>query len=65
MAVTADDVQRVAKKYIDPNTMQVVAVGDGSKIKPMLEKFGTVEMYATDGKPAGEGCTGCSGIELS
>ena len=53
MAVTADDVQRVAKKYIDPNTMQVVAVGDASKIKPMLEKFGTVEMYATDGKPAG------------
>jgi zinc protease len=52
MAVTADDVQRVAKKYIDPNTMQVVAVGDASKIKPMLEKFGTVEMYATDGKPA-------------
>jgi zinc protease len=53
MAVTADDVQRVAKKYIDPNTMQVVAVGDASKIKTMLEKFGTVEMYATDGKPAG------------
>jgi predicted Zn-dependent peptidase len=52
MAVTADDVQRVAKKYIDPNTMQVVAVGDASKIKSMLEKFGTVEMYATDGKPA-------------
>jgi predicted Zn-dependent peptidase len=52
MAITADDVQRVAKKYIDPNTMQVVAVGDGSKIKAMLEKFGTVEMYATDGKPA-------------
>jgi zinc protease len=52
MSITADDVQRVAKKYIDPNTLQVVAVGDASKIKPMLEKFGTVEMYATDGKPA-------------
>jgi len=51
MAITADDVQRVAKKYIDPNSIQVVAVGDGSKIKPMLEKFGTVETYATDGKP--------------
>jgi predicted Zn-dependent peptidase len=52
MAITADDVQRVAKKYIDPNTIQVVAVGDGNKIKLMLEKFGTVQMYATDGKPA-------------
>ena len=28
MAVTADDVQRVAEKYINPETMQVVAVGD-------------------------------------
>jgi zinc protease len=52
MPVTSDDLQRVAKKYIDPNTMQVVAVGDATKIKQMLEKFGTVEMYAADGTPA-------------
>ena len=51
-AVTADDVQRVAKKYFDPATMQVVAVGDGSKIKAALEKFGPVEVYDADGKPA-------------
>jgi zinc protease len=50
-AVTADDVQRVAKKYFDPATMQVVAVGDGSKIKAGLEKFGPVEVYDADGKP--------------
>src|ERR1017187_3744821 len=32
-AITADDVQRVAKKYINPATMQLVAVGDAGKIK--------------------------------
>jgi zinc protease len=52
MAVTADDVQRVAKKYYNPETMQIVAVGDASKIKSVMEKYGPVEMYATDGKPA-------------
>lgn len=52
MAVTVDDVQRVAKKYYNPETMQIVAVGDASKIKTVMEKYGPVEMYATDGKPA-------------
>jgi zinc protease len=52
MAVTSDDVQRVAKKYYNPETMQIVAVGDASKIKSVMEKYGPVEMYATDGKPA-------------
>ncbi|HWX37914.1 MAG TPA: pitrilysin family protein, partial [Candidatus Sulfotelmatobacter sp.] len=32
-AISADDVQRVAKKYIDPASMQIVAVGDAGKIK--------------------------------
>jgi len=32
-AIKAEDVERVAKKYINPATMQVVAVGDASKIK--------------------------------
>ena len=50
-AVTADDVERVARKYLNPQTMQIVAVGDGRKIKPILEKFGTVEVYDSDGKP--------------
>ena len=51
-AITADDVQRVAKKYIDPATMQLVAVGDASKIKTVLEKYGPVEMLDASGKPA-------------
>jgi len=53
-AISADDVQRVAKKYIDPGTMQVVAVGDASKIKSVLEKYGPVEIV-TPSSAAAEG----------
>ena len=52
MAVTAADVQRVGAKYLNPDAMQVVTVGDGSKIKSILEKYGPVETYNVDGKPA-------------
>jgi len=51
MAVTADDVQRVARQYVNPQTQQVVVVGDAKKIKSVLEKFGHVEVYDADGKP--------------
>jgi zinc protease len=51
VAIKADDVQRVAKKYIDPATMQVVAVGDAGKIKSVLEKYGPVEIVDASGKP--------------
>jgi predicted Zn-dependent peptidase len=51
MAVTAADVQRVARKYLDLDALQVVAVGDASQIKPILEKYGNVEIFDSDGKP--------------
>lgn len=50
-SITADDVQRVAQKYIDLNHLQVVAVGDASKTREVLAKFGSVEEYDSDGKP--------------
>ncbi|HEV2835975.1 MAG TPA: hypothetical protein VGW58_11690 [Pyrinomonadaceae bacterium] len=52
-AITADDVQRVAQKYIDLGHLQIVAVSDASKAKEMLTKYGKVEVYDADGKPAG------------
>ena len=33
MAVSADDVQRVARQYVNPQTQQIVVVGDAKKIK--------------------------------
>lgn len=50
-AITAEDVQRVARKYVDPRTMQVVAVGDAAKIIPVLQKYGAVQNYDVNGKP--------------
>jgi zinc protease len=55
MAVTADDVQRVARKYLNPDALQLVAVGDATKIKAVLEKYGAVEVYDTNGAPVGAG----------
>ncbi|MGA7796456.1 MAG: pitrilysin family protein [Candidatus Acidiferrales bacterium] len=52
--IKAEDVQRVARKYINPATMQVVAVGDASKIKLVLEKYGPVEIVDASGKTAPE-----------
>lgn len=50
-SITADDVMRVAKKYIDMSRFQIVAVGDVSKIRGTMEKYGVVEVYDVDGKP--------------
>jgi zinc protease len=43
-AITAADVQRVAKKYYDAGRLQIVAVGDSASVKTVLEKYGTVEL---------------------
>ena len=51
MAITADEVQRVARKYIVPEALQIAAVGDGGKIKAVLEKFGAVEVFDSEGRP--------------
>jgi predicted Zn-dependent peptidase len=51
-AVTADDVQRVARKYIALDKLQVVAVGDAKQINAALRKYGTVEVMDTEGRPA-------------
>ena len=50
-AVTAADVQRVARKYISLDNIQIVAVGEAAKIKSVMEKFGPVVVYDLEGKP--------------
>lgn len=50
-AITAADIQRVAKKYWGPERLQIVAVGDRAKVEPALKKLGDVKVYDADGKP--------------
>ena len=56
MAVTAEDIQRVADKYVDLGHLQIIAVGDASKTRDILKKYGTVEVYDAEGKqiPGGQ-----------
>jgi zinc protease len=52
-AVTKEQVQDAAKKYLDPGRLQIVTVGDATKIGAALKQFGTVETYDTNGKRVG------------
>ena len=49
-AVTPAQVQAAPKKYLDPTRLQIVAVGDPTKVGETLKGFGTVETYDTEGK---------------
>src|SRR5690242_18712351 len=53
-AVTADEALAAAKKYLVPDRMIVVAVGDRAKIEPELKKLNIapVEVVNAEGKPA-------------
>ena len=45
------NVGSAAKKYWDPTRLQIVAVSDAAKLRDILAKFGTVEVYDSEGKP--------------
>jgi zinc protease len=49
-AITAADVQNAAKKYLVLEKLQVVAVGDATKAREVLTKYGKVELYDAEGK---------------
>lgn len=53
-AVTQQQVQAMARKYLDPSKLQIVAVGDGPKVAGLLNGFGTVETYDTEGRKVGD-----------
>ncbi len=54
MAVTAADVQRVARKYIRPDRVSVVVVGDAAKIRSGIEALhlGPLQQVDMEGRPA-------------
>jgi zinc protease len=51
-AVTADEALAMAKKYLDPGKLVVVAVGDRAKIEPELKKLdlGAIQVRDAEGK---------------
>jgi zinc protease len=49
-AVTPEEAQRVARKYLDLDKLQIVVVGDAKTIAGDLKQFGKVEIYDTEGK---------------
>ncbi|HZU31564.1 MAG TPA: pitrilysin family protein [Candidatus Angelobacter sp.] len=49
--VDADTVQRIAKKYVDLDHLQIVVVGDAKQVHDAVAKYGTVEVFDADGKP--------------
>ncbi len=52
-AVTAGDIQRVARKYIGTGRVQLIAVGEGKEIKTGLEAYGPVTVLTPDQAVAG------------
>jgi zinc protease len=54
-AVTLNDVNRVAKQYLDPSKMAIVIVGDRKTIEPGLKDLGySITILDSDGKPVSE-----------
>src|SRR6266498_912458 len=49
-AVTADDIQRVARKYVMPDRAAVVIVGDAAEISSQVKPYSnSIELYDTEG----------------
>jgi predicted Zn-dependent peptidase len=53
MAVTREQVQEAAKKYLAPDRLQIIAVGDAAKVSGALAKFGTVQQFDANGNRIG------------
>ena len=49
-AVTADEVERVANKYIEPDKMAIVIVGDGHEVLEQAKEYASeIEIFDTEG----------------
>ena len=50
-SVTATDVQKMAQKYLRPDHMVIVVVGDRTSVEASLRQIGEVELRDLDGAP--------------
>jgi len=53
MAVTSTQADEAAKKYVDPNNMFLILLGDKTKIEPGIKalNLGPIEYWGSDAKP--------------
>ena len=49
-AISVADAQAMAKKYLDPSRLQIIAVGNSEGVGRALRKLGPVEVFDTDGR---------------
>jgi zinc protease len=50
-AVTAEEIQRVAQTYVQPDRAAIVIVGDGAEVTPQVREYSDdIEFYDTEGK---------------
>ncbi len=53
-AVTADDVQRVAREHLHPETVALVVVGDAGEVLPQVKEYASsIEIFDTEGNEKG------------
>jgi zinc protease len=50
MAITPAQVQTVARKYLDPGKLQIVAVGDAAKLEAGLRAFAPIAVFDDEGR---------------
>ncbi|MGE5354894.1 MAG: M16 family metallopeptidase [Deltaproteobacteria bacterium] len=53
-AVSSDDVQKMAQKYLSPDKCNILVVGDKTILSEKLKKYGVVKQYDIFGKPVME-----------
>jgi predicted Zn-dependent peptidase len=48
-ALTEEEINQVAKKYLKPENLHITVVGNGSEIKENLQQFGEIRLYNNRG----------------
>jgi zinc protease len=64
LAITQDDVQRVARQHVRPDRASIVVVGDAARILGMLEPIAPVTLFDVEGRPLERAAIEVRGAEV-